>query len=70
MAALSFMMGLTQYRKDSNYPPNIHNAKVVFYSAPNSSSLRSVIRELGSIFGEIAPDEVLGSIFSKFCIGK
>ena len=35
-----------------------------------AEDLRSAIRELGSIFGEIAPDEVLGSIFGRFCIGK
>ena len=35
-----------------------------------AEDLRSAIRELSSIFGEIAPDEVLGSIFSKFCVGK
>lgn len=35
-----------------------------------AEDLRSAIRELGSIFGEIAPDEVLGRIFENFCIGK
>ena len=35
-----------------------------------AEDLRSAIRELGSIFGEIAPDEVLNSIFANFCIGK
>ena len=35
-----------------------------------AEDLRSAIRELGSIFGEIAPDEVLGRIFEGFCIGK
>ena len=31
---------------------------------------REAIRELGSIFGEITTDEILGSIFERFCIGK
>ena len=35
-----------------------------------AEDLRSAIRELGSIFGEITTDEVLGSIFERFCIGK
>ena len=35
-----------------------------------AEDLRSAIRELGSIFGEITTDEVLGSIFRDFCIGK
>ncbi|MBR5924315.1 MAG: tRNA uridine-5-carboxymethylaminomethyl(34) synthesis GTPase MnmE [Bacteroidales bacterium] len=35
-----------------------------------AEDLRAAIRELGSIFGEIAPDEVLGRIFANFCIGK
>lgn len=37
-----------------------------------SEDVRRVIRHIGVITarGEIAPDEVLGNIFSKFCIGK
>lgn len=37
-----------------------------------SEEIRQVIRHLGAITGrgEIAPDEVLQNIFSKFCIGK
>ena len=35
-----------------------------------AEDLRSAIRELGSIFGEVAPDEVLNGIFANFCIGK
>jgi tRNA modification GTPase len=32
--------------------------------------LRVAIREIGSITGIIDNEEVLGSIFSRFCIGK
>ena len=35
-----------------------------------SEDVRQVIYHLGAITGEITTDEVLGSIFSKFCIGK
>lgn len=35
-----------------------------------SQDLREVLHHLGIITGEITTDDILGSIFSKFCIGK
>ncbi len=35
-----------------------------------SEEIRQVVYHLGTITGEITTDEILGQIFSKFCIGK
>jgi len=32
--------------------------------------IRSAIRHLSSITGEISTDDLLGNIFANFCIGK
>jgi len=32
--------------------------------------LRAALRELGSVTGEVTNEDVLGTIFSSFCIGK
>lgn len=35
-----------------------------------SLEIRAALHHIGSITGNIVPDDILGSIFSKFCIGK
>lgn len=32
--------------------------------------LRDALHHLGTITGEVVPDEILGTIFSRFCVGK
>ena len=50
-------------------------ARELVDSAPGSveliaAELRQGLDELGQMTGTISPDEVLGRIFSRFCIGK
>ena len=35
-----------------------------------AEDLRSATASLGTIFGEVTPDDVLGEVFGRFCIGK
>jgi len=35
-----------------------------------AEEMRAVLRNLSELTGEIATDDLLGAIFSKFCIGK
>jgi tRNA modification GTPase len=35
-----------------------------------AQDIRQVLHYLGEITGEVTTDEILGNIFSKFCIGK
>ena len=35
-----------------------------------SASLREALNSIGSITGHVTPDEIIGEVFSAFCIGK
>lgn len=35
-----------------------------------ASNIRTALHHLGEITGEVTTDEILGNIFSKFCVGK
>jgi len=35
-----------------------------------TTDLRNALYHLGEITGEVTTDEILGTIFSRFCIGK
>ena len=35
-----------------------------------ASQLHAALEDLGSIIGEVHNDDILGQIFSRFCIGK
>jgi tRNA modification GTPase len=35
-----------------------------------SAALHGAIESLGGIVGRLAPDDILGRIFSRFCVGK
>ena len=35
-----------------------------------ANCLRDALNSIGGITGKVTPDEVLGKIFSSFCIGK
>ena len=35
-----------------------------------ADSLRSALDQMGELAGQISPDEVLGRVFSTFCVGK
>ena len=42
----------------------LHDAELI------AGSLRGALDHLGSITGQISPDEIIGRIFASFCIGK
>lgn len=51
------------YRVDQSIAQNISGDFLVI-------DLRKALYHLGEITGQITPDDILGSVFSRFCIGK
>jgi tRNA modification GTPase len=48
----------------------LHRADIAGEAELIALELREALDQLGEILGSITPDDVLGRIFSKFCIGK
>ena len=48
----------------SNLKTNMNNLELI------AEGLRQAQEELGEILGAVSADELLGKIFSEFCIGK
>jgi tRNA modification GTPase len=48
----------------------LHRADISSEAELIALELREALDQLGEILGSITPDDVLGRIFSKFCIGK
>ncbi|STZ10519.1 tRNA modification GTPase MnmE [Moraxella caviae] len=58
-------------RRTRQYVLEAHEQLTVFYAGELvAESLRSAQQSLGEITGQVSADELLGKIFSSFCIGK
>jgi len=51
---------------------SLNRARVEIDAGPEilASELRQCLDSLGGILGQVTPDDVLGRVFAKFCIGK
>jgi tRNA modification GTPase len=49
---------------------NIDRAQTVPAAELIAAELRLGLDSLGQILGDVSPDDILGKIFSTFCIGK
>ena len=70
----SIMINERHYASLNNVNKSIHNVKNNIKNKSNTDLLaldiKYALNHLGEITGEISNDEILGNIFSKFCIGK
>jgi tRNA modification GTPase len=49
---------------DVSDPDGLDNPELI------ADALRAALDALGDVVGEVSPDDVLGRIFSTFCVGK
>jgi tRNA modification GTPase len=51
---------------------SVQTARASIENGPEllAADLREALDHLGAIVGSVSPDELLGRIFSRFCIGK
>ena len=70
----SIMINERHFSSLSNVNESIINVKKNLNNKSNTDLLaldiKYALNHLGEITGEVTNDEILGNIFSKFCIGK
>ncbi len=69
--------GLGSARQKASVEEALESVKHSLVSADDNYSLDAVVQDLedslealGEVTGDVTPDDVLGSIFSRFCVGK
>lgn len=69
--------GLGSARQKQSVEEALESVKHSLISADNNYSLDAVVQDLedsleslGEVTGDVTPDDVLGNIFSRFCVGK
>jgi tRNA modification GTPase len=70
----SIMINERHFSSLTNVNESINNVKKNLNNKSNTDLLaldiKYALNHLGEITGEVTNDEILGNIFSKFCIGK
>jgi tRNA modification GTPase len=77
MSTERIQAGLGSARQKAAVEEALESTKHALVSAGDNYTLDAVVQDLedsleslGEVTGEVTPDDVLGSIFSRFCVGK
>ena len=49
---------------------NENNTQLLMYESADGITKEDALDSLGEVTGDVTPDDVLGSIFANFCVGK